>query len=136
MAAGTAVPIETVKFTLITSSILSCLIAEVIWARFSVGGGAGAEVAALPVVLLSGAEGLISAVGVFKSFEVVPESSAFALLSAFVSPALLSGGDFVSAVGFVLSFEVAAGAVESEAFDLPSGFMSAVVRASGLPCGR
>ena len=49
----------------------SCLIAEVIWVRFSAGGAAVAEVAALPVVLLSEVEGLVSAVGFFMSFEVV-----------------------------------------------------------------
>jgi hypothetical protein len=47
------------------------LIAEVIWVRFSAGGAAVAEVAALPVVLLSEVEGLVSAVGFFMSFEVV-----------------------------------------------------------------
>ena len=67
-------PIETLKFTLVTSSTFSCLIAEVIWVRFSAGGAAVAVVAALPVVLLSDAAGLLSAVGVFRSFEVVVES--------------------------------------------------------------
>jgi hypothetical protein len=125
---------ERLKFTFVTSSTFSCLIAEVIWVRFSAGGPAVAEVAALPTVLLSEVEGLVSAVGVFRSFEVV-DSDAFALLSVFVSPAvvLLSEGDFVSAVGFFISFEVVAGVVESEALDLPSAFMSPVVFPSGLP---
>lgn len=96
--------------------------------RFSAGGAAVAEVAAFPVVLLSGADGLVSAVGVFKSFEVVVESTAFALLSAFSSLAdLLSESDFDSAVGFFISFVAAVGAVEAEAFDWPSAFMSPVV---------
>ena len=103
--------------------------------RFSAGGADVAEVAALPVVLLSGVEGLVSAVGDFKSFEVVVESGDFTLLSAFMSlVALLSEGDFVSAVGFFMSFEVVVGVIDSEAFDLPSAFMSPVVFASGLPC--
>jgi hypothetical protein len=68
---GTVVPIETLKFTFVTSSTFSCLTAEVIWVRFSAGGAAVAEVAALPVVLLSEVEGLVSAVGFFMSFEVV-----------------------------------------------------------------
>src|SRR5215204_2922235 len=105
---------ERLKFTFVTSSTFSCLIAEVIWVRFSAGGPAVADVAALPTVLLSETEGLVSAVGVFRSFEVV-DSDAFALLSGFISPE----GDFVSAVGFFMSFGVVAGAVESEAFDLP-----------------
>jgi len=84
---------------------------------------------------LSEVEGLVSAVGVFKSFEVAVESTAFALLSAFCSLAvLLSESDFDSAVGFFMSFEVVVGLVDSEAFDLPSAFMSPVVFASGLPC--
>src|ERR1700738_3883978 len=115
MPAGTGVPTETLKFTFVTSSTFSCLIAEVIWARFSAEGAAVAEVAALSVVL-SEVEGLDSAVGVFRSFEVVIESDAFVLPSAFVSPAVLpSEVDFVSAaVGFFMSFEVLVGAVESE----------------------
>jgi hypothetical protein len=72
------------------------------------------------VVLLSAFEGLVSAVGVFRSFEVVVESVAFALPSAFISP--------------VVVFEGAVGLVESDAFDLLSTFMSPVVFASGLPC--
>ena len=103
--------------------------------RFSAGGAAVAAVAALPVVLLSEVEGLVSAVGVFKSLEVAVESGAFVLPSTFVSlVALLSEGAFVSAVGFFISFEVVVGVLESEAFDLPSAFMSPVVFASGLPC--
>src|ERR1700682_4282692 len=46
-------PTEMSKFTLLSSSILSDLIAEEIWVCFSGGGAAVAEVAALPVVLLS-----------------------------------------------------------------------------------
>ena len=103
--------------------------------RFSAGGAAVADVAALPVVLLSDVEGLVSAVGVFKSFEVVVESTAFPLLSDFSSLAvLLSESDFDSAVGFFMSFEVVVGVADSEAFDLPSAFISPVVFASGLPC--
>jgi hypothetical protein len=82
---------------------------------------------ALPVVLFSGVEGLVSAVGVFKSIEVAAESDDFVLLSAFISLAALpSEGEFVSAVGFFMSFEVVVGVVDSEAFDLPSAFMSPV----------
>ena len=40
---------------------------------------------------------------------------------------------FVAAVGFFISFEVAPGAVESDAFDLPSTFVSPVAFTSGLP---
>src|SRR6267143_749491 len=151
-----------VKFTFVTSSTFSCLIADVIWVRFSAGGAAVAEVAALPVVLLSEVEGLVSAVesgafvllsafisplvlvseaglvsavGVFKSFELVLESVAFVLLSAFISPVvLLSGADLVSAVGFFMSLEVVVGAVESDAVDLLSAFISPVAFESGLPC--
>ena len=47
------------------------------------GGAAVAEVAALPAVLLSEVEGLVSAVGVFRSFEVVVASGALALPSGF-----------------------------------------------------
>src|ERR1700682_2178156 len=106
------------------------------WVRCAAGGAAVAEVAALPVVLLSGVQGLVSAVGVFKSFEVVVESDAFVLPSAFISPVvvLLSEVDLVSAVGFLMSFEVVVGVLESDAFDLPSAFISPVVFASGLPC--
>jgi hypothetical protein len=60
-----------IEVTFVTSSTFSCLIAEVMWVRFSAGGAAVAEVAALPVVLLSEVEGLVSAVGFFMSFEVV-----------------------------------------------------------------
>jgi hypothetical protein len=100
----------------------------VIWVRFSAGGAAVAEVAALPTVLLSVVAGLLSAVGVFRSFEVVVASGAFALPSL-ISPVvvLLSDGDLVSAVGVFISFQV----VES---DLLSPFISPVVLASGLPC--
>ncbi|WP_461331651.1 hypothetical protein [Bradyrhizobium elkanii] len=46
------------------------------------------------------------------------------MLSAFISLAALPPeGDVVSAVGFFTSF-VAAGVVDSDAFDLPSAFMS------------
>ncbi|MDA9497322.1 hypothetical protein [Bradyrhizobium sp. CCBAU 11357] len=59
---------------------------------------------------------------------MVVESGDFALLSAFMSlVALLSEGDFVSAVGFFMSFEVVVGVIDSEVFDLPSAFMSPVV---------
>ena len=104
--------------------------------RFSAGGPAVAEVAALPTVLLSEVEGLVSAVGVFRSFEVVVDSGRFRFAVGFhlAGVVLLSEGDFVSAVGFFISFEVVAGVAESEAFDLPSAFMSPVVFASGLPC--
>src|ERR1700687_4860455 len=124
------------KFTFVTSSTFSCLIAELIWVRFSAGGAAVAAVAALPTVLLSELEGLVSAVGVFRSFEVVVESDGFALPSGFISPVvvLLSEVGFVSAVGFFMSFEVVVGGVESVAFDLPSTFISPVAFASGLPC--
>src|ERR1700682_3283807 len=104
------------KFTFVTSSTFSCLIADEIWVRFSAGGAGVAGVGALPVVLLSEVEGLVSAVGVFRSFEVVGESDAFALPSAFISPVvvvLLSGAGFVSAVGFFLSFRMVARGAES-----------------------
>src|SRR3954454_2720179 len=97
MPAGTVVPIDTLKFTFVTSSTFSCLIAEVIWVRFSAGGAAVARVAAWPVVLLSKAEGLVSAVGVFRSFEVVAESDGLVLPSAFISPVVV----LLSEVGFV-----------------------------------
>src|ERR1051325_369660 len=57
------------KFTLVTSSTFCVLIAETIWVRFSAGGAAVAEVAALPVVapaLLSVPAALLS--GFFASF--------------------------------------------------------------------
>src|ERR1700712_298348 len=54
-------PTETLKFTFVVSSILSCLNADVIWVRFSAGGAAVAEVAALPVVLLSDEPDLVCA---------------------------------------------------------------------------
>src|SRR3954467_2177765 len=38
------------KFTLVTSSTFCCRIADTIWVRFSAGGAAVADVAALPVV--------------------------------------------------------------------------------------
>src|ERR1700720_2591688 len=111
MPAGTVVPIETLKFTFVTSSTFSCLIAEVIWVRFSAGGVAVAEVAALPVVLLSEVDGLVSAVG-----EAVVESGAFTLASGFISLAVLpSVAGFISAVGFFMSL-VVVGVVDSEAF--------------------
>ena len=43
-------PTEMLKFTLVVSWIFSDLMAETIWVRFSAGGAAVAEVAALPVV--------------------------------------------------------------------------------------
>ena len=49
--AGTAVPTEMLKLTLVVSWIFSDLMAETIWVRFSAGGAAVAEVAALPVVV-------------------------------------------------------------------------------------
>src|SRR6202011_319081 len=107
-----AVPIEMLKFTFVTSSTFSCLIAELIWVRFSAGGAAVAAVAALPTVLLSEVEGLVSAVGVFRSFEVVVESDAFVLPSAFISPVVVLFSEvdgLVSAVGFFMSFEVVVG---------------------------
>src|SRR5947199_6492658 len=55
-------PTETLKFTLVVSSILSDLMAETIWVRFSGGGAAVAEVAALPVVWLPVEPDLLSAV--------------------------------------------------------------------------
>ena len=106
-----------------------------IWVRFSAGGAAVAEVAALPVVLLSEAGFVSAAVGAFKSFELVLESVAFVLLSVFISPVvLLSGADLVSAVGLLMSLEVVVGAAESDAVDLLSDFISPVAFASGLPC--
>jgi hypothetical protein len=78
------VPTEILKFTFVTSSTFSCLIAEVIWVRFSAGGAAVAEVAALPVVLLSEAGFVSAAVGAFKSFELVLESVALVLLSVLI----------------------------------------------------
>jgi hypothetical protein len=68
---GTVAPIEMLKLTLVTSSTFSCLIAETIWVRFSAGGAAVAEVAALPVVLASLPGALLSAVGFFTSFELL-----------------------------------------------------------------
>ena len=48
---GTRVPTEILKLTLVVSLMLvSERMAEVIWVRFSAGGAAVAEVAALPVV--------------------------------------------------------------------------------------
>ncbi|MGY3359251.1 hypothetical protein ACVWZK_005914 [Bradyrhizobium sp. GM0.4] len=99
--------------------------AEVIWVRFSAGGAATAVVAALPVVLPSGAEGLLSAVGVFTSFDVVAESGALVIPFAFISPGVL-----LSAVGF----EVVAGAIVSVVFALPSALTSPECFASGAPC--
>src|SRR6478736_5373256 len=98
------------KLTFVVSSTFSCLIAETICVCFSAGGAAFAEVAAFPVVLLSDAGDLVSAVGFFTSFEVggeVVESDALDLLSAFISPiVVLSEVDLVSAVGFFRYFEV------------------------------
>ena len=48
---GTRAPTEMLKFTLVVSWIFSDLMAETIWVRFSAGGAAVAEVAALPVVV-------------------------------------------------------------------------------------
>src|ERR1700736_2373686 len=61
-------PTEMLKFTFVASSILSCLNAVVIWLRFSAGGAAVAEVAALPVVLLSVEPDLVCAL--MPSFDV------------------------------------------------------------------
>src|SRR4029450_12757782 len=126
------------KLTFVVCSTFSCLISETICVCFSAGGAAVAEVAAFPVVLLSDAGDLVSAVGFFTSFEVgveVVESDALDLLSAFSSPVvLLSEVDLVSAVGFFMSFEVVVGVVESDAFDLLSAFIPPVGFASGLPC--
>src|SRR6478752_6336546 len=58
------------KLTFVVSSTFSCLIAETICVCFSAGGAAFAEVAAFPVVLLSDAGDLVSAVGFLTSFEV------------------------------------------------------------------
>ena len=60
-----AVPIEMLKFTLVVSWIFSDLMAVLIWVRFSAGGAAVAEVAALPVVAgdlvsLAGLRSLVS----------------------------------------------------------------------------
>src|SRR3954451_3329064 len=115
---------------LVTSSTFSCLIAELIWVRFSAGGAAVAEVAALPVVLLSA--GLVSALGVFMSFEIVVVSDAFALVSVFSS--FSAAGILVSALGLFMSFEAVPDAFESDALDLPSTLISPVVFASGLLC--
>src|SRR5947199_5372382 len=116
---------ERLKFTLVTSSTFTCLMAEVISVRFSAGGAAVAAAAALPVVLPSGAEGLLSAVGVFRSFAVVLEAGAFVVSSAFIPPlVLLSAVGFVSATGVFASFEVVAGAMASEDFGLPSALAS------------
>src|SRR5258707_11806012 len=103
------------KLTFVVFSTFSCLIAETICVCFSAGGAALAEVAAFPVVLLSDAGDLISAVGFFTSFEVggeVVESEALDLLSAFISPVvLLSEVDLVSAVEVFLSFLAVGGEV-------------------------
>ena len=107
---GTLVPIDTLKFTLVTSVTLSCLIAEVICVRFSAGGAARAlllpwcrhplacsdllsAAAGLSPDLLSAAAGLVSpdfAAGFNSPLESPPWSR-----GASVS------GDFVSALSCV-----------------------------------
>src|SRR4051812_13845079 len=84
-------PTDTLKFTLVVSWIFSDLIAEAIWPRFSAGGAAVAEVAALPVVLLSVAlePALLSAVP---------------LLSVALEPALLSAVPLLSAAPLESAF--------------------------------
>jgi hypothetical protein len=106
------------KLTLVTSSTFSDLMADAIWLCFSAGGAAVADVAALPVVLLSvpAEPGLLSAVG-FAPFAVpagelseedfappveVLSMDDFDLLSLFISPEVWVE-DFLSAAGAVLS---------------------------------
>src|ERR1044071_9776177 len=86
------------KFTLVTSSTFCVLIADTIWVRFSAGGAAVAEVAALPVVapdLLSVPAALLS--GFFASFAALLVLAG-GLVCCAVEGCLLS--DFISLAAF------------------------------------
>src|SRR3954451_18840769 len=85
-------PTDTLKFTLVVSWIFSDLMAETIWLRFSAGGAAVAEVAALPVV------DCLASVPLVWAFVVGSEPLVWAFVAAgseplvwaFVVPFLLS----------------------------------------------
>src|SRR6266567_9380628 len=75
------------KLTLVVSSIFSDLIAVEIWVRFSAGGAAVAEVAALPVVvcdLLSVAAGRLSALLLLEAPPALLSSAFMSLVSDLV----------------------------------------------------
>src|ERR1700712_4159805 len=87
---GILVPTETLKLTLVVSWIFSERMAETIWVRFSAGGAAVADVAALPVVLdlLSRALSLAAVLSLVVLSLVVPSRDCAFLPLSLLMPSL------------------------------------------------